>query len=276
MGIKTLLTLDEANRLFKEYGFTQISPTSDGIIDTTYIVENASAGYILKKFEEADEGQVNEERQLLEKLAACRIPVPQHLSSAGGWHLYSRLPGKSPATAAYAHLQTLGRTLARMHRCTCTQKSNRRLFEQGLVLTQLKQLRQEHYKHYIALRRLRHYQPAEDGVVHGDLFTDNVLFAKQRIGIIDFIDAGTGSFAFDLGVTALAWALRPHTPGRVRLLLQSYNQHAPKKIARESLYREIEIAAAFYSLKRICGSRASLAHKKALLQQVSRQRRGQK
>jgi hypothetical protein len=47
MGVKTALTLDQANQLFKAYDFEQIRPTMNGIIDTTYIVENSTASYIM-------------------------------------------------------------------------------------------------------------------------------------------------------------------------------------------------------------------------------------
>jgi homoserine kinase type II len=44
------------------------------------------------------------------------------------------------------------------------------------------------------------------GVIHGDLFRDNVLWHKDEIGaLLDFESASHGPFAYDLSVTALAW-----------------------------------------------------------------------
>ncbi len=51
MGVKTEITLSELNLLFPSYGFTKISPTASGIIDTTYIVHTKTNGYILKRYE---------------------------------------------------------------------------------------------------------------------------------------------------------------------------------------------------------------------------------
>ncbi|MGB5965570.1 MAG: phosphotransferase [Sulfurimonadaceae bacterium] len=274
MGVKTALTLDQANQLFKAYDFEQIQPTADGIIDTTYIVENSTASYILKKFEEADAGQIEEERRLLQKFAHCQVNVPQHLCSAKDWHLYTRLRGQTLSSVSYVHLQTLARTLSLMHRCAHASTAKQQLFEKSKTTARLNSLKSKQYKHYRELRHLQHCRPKIDGVIHGDLFLDNVLFSHQHIGIIDFIDAGEGSFAFDLGVSALAWALRGSTLGYLRLFLQSYNQHAPRKITLKELMQEIEVAAAFYTLNRIEKNSGSLAHKKALLKKTRWLKRG--
>jgi len=51
MGVKTTITLKELNELFPTYHFTELTPTTSGIIDTTYIVHAGTTGYILKKYE---------------------------------------------------------------------------------------------------------------------------------------------------------------------------------------------------------------------------------
>jgi homoserine kinase type II len=44
------------------------------------------------------------------------------------------------------------------------------------------------------------------GVVHGDLFKDNVLWNGTRVvALLDFESASHGLFAFDIMVTLLAW-----------------------------------------------------------------------
>jgi homoserine kinase type II len=47
------------------------------------------------------------------------------------------------------------------------------------------------------------------GLVHGDLFRDNVLWEKGRIAaLLDFESAHEGPFVFDLAVTILSWSFR--------------------------------------------------------------------
>lgn len=275
MGIKTALTLDEANRLFDTYRFTAIRPTTEGIIDTTYIVDDNATSYILKRFEEADAAQIALERALLARFEACDITVPQHLCSAADWHLYTRLPGRSPKSASLRQLQSLARVLAKMHRCSQGLSAPQQLIDATKISASLNRLKQNRYSHYTALRHLRFYSPQNDGLIHGDLFLDNALFNAHHVGIIDFIDAGEGSFAFDLGVTALTWAYRGSTTGRLRLFLQAYNQQAPRKIGLPTLLESLKEGAAFYTLSRMVKQSGSPAHRQALLKRSKIIQRGQ-
>jgi len=266
MGVKSALSLEKANRLFEGRRFEKLEATTDGIIDTTYIARSGASAFILKKYEEAGRERIEAERRLLERFSRCGITVPSHLASSGEWHLYSCLKGEKVTRANHLHLQSVARTLAKMHRCT--HSGHHPIFDPKETALQLRRVRAKDYSSYRRLYRLRGYRPKREGVIHGDLFVDNALFDGSRIGVIDFIDAGEGSFAFDLGVAALDWALRGRSLGYLRLFLRAYNQHAPRKITLHELTEEIKNAAAFYTLSRIDKKVRSAAHQKALLKRI--------
>ncbi len=248
MGVKTPLTLQEANTLFATYHFSRITATTHGIIDTTYIVSDQSARYILKKFEAASPRQTAAEQKLLQRLHACQISVPLRLASAQEWHLYSLLPGETLGTLNTLQTCRLGQTLAVMHRSSAHRSTERTLFDTEQIARDLERLRQKTFHYYKKFHYLQHCSFKDDGIIHGDIFLDNLLFDKNYLGVIDFIDAGDGAFLFDLAVAAAACV---NSPTKLRLLVKSYNAKTSQKITLQSLLPIMQIAADYYTLKRL-------------------------
>ncbi|MGH6961350.1 MAG: phosphotransferase, partial [Dongiaceae bacterium] len=69
------------------------------------------------------------------------------------------------------------------------------------------------------------------GVIHADLFPDNVFFLGDRLsGIIDFYFACNDSFAYDLAICLNAWCFEPDgsfNATKARLLLSAYHKVRP-------------------------------------------------
>ncbi len=69
------------------------------------------------------------------------------------------------------------------------------------------------------------------GVIHADLFPDNVFFLADRLsGLIDFYFACTDFLAYDLAVCLNAWCFEADGSFNVtkaKLLFQGYHQHRP-------------------------------------------------
>ncbi len=74
-------------------------------------------------------------------------------------------------------------------------------------------------------------QELPSGVIHADLFPDNVFFLGGKLsGIIDFYFACNDFFAYDLAICLNAWCFEPDNSFNVtkaRLLLQAYRQVRP-------------------------------------------------
>jgi homoserine kinase type II len=78
------------------------------------------------------------------------------------------------------------------------------------------------------------------GVVHADLFRDNVLFRGSDIGgVVDFYFAGADSWLFDLAVTVNDWCMAlpgELDPERLSAMLEAYSTLRPVTNAEKNLW----------------------------------------
>ena len=112
--------------------------------------------------------------------------------------------------------------------------------------------KQNFFTYYKKLQHLQNYNSKTDGLIHGDIFKDNTLFEKQKIAVLDFIDSACGSFGFDGAVCLVGFGARKNNYF-INLFLKIYNQKAPRKITKQEILCEIDMACGFYALKRIEG-----------------------
>jgi homoserine kinase type II len=95
---------------------------------------------------------------------------------------------------------------------------------------------------------------ATQGIIHGDLFRDNVLWDGGEVtAILDFEQASGGSLAYDLAVCINDWCWTG-TPeiALARALLDGYQRIRPLSASdREALPIEVRAAAARFTITRI-------------------------
>jgi homoserine kinase type II len=92
------------------------------------------------------------------------------------------------------------------------------------------------------------------GVIHGDLFRDNVLFQGDDIAaLLDFESASHGPLVFDLMVTILAWCYREaFDAALVHALLSAYVRRRPlERAERAALPVEGALACLRFATTRI-------------------------
>lgn len=244
MGVKRELTLQEAQRLFPKFSLKNLQATQDGIMDTTYLLDK----FIVKYYERDIQEQIAADTLRLKLLQAAHLRVTSLLSSNENWYLYERLEGKSPRTIGYYHIQALAHFIAKLH----MQKlpAQEEFIKKYDVEKKLLRLKRSSYSYYKKLLLLKNFHESQDGFIHGDIFKDNTIFLKEKIAVFDFIDGGSGSFAFDIAVALLSFNPKNKTSLN-RLFLSTYNQHAPKKIQLITLHEHREVASLFYALLRI-------------------------
>ena len=244
MGVITHITLEEAKKLFPSFKISSLTPTSSGIIDTTYITDE----FILKKYER--EIDMNADTKLLNSLSHS-LNVPRCIAQNGEWFLYTKLKGEQPKTIKSYHIQALARFLAKFHTQTQKMRCGSIFIENYDLQKTLYFTKRNYYFYYKKLQSLQNYKPQNDGFIHGDIFKDNTVFDKDKIGVFDFIDGGCGEFVFDVAVCLVAFDAKKHSQFFINLFLNTYNQRAPKKIKKETLVETLQTAAAFYALLRI-------------------------
>ena len=265
LGVKTQLSLSQAQALFPNRGITSLEATTRGVIDTTYRVYTNSQNYILKKYERASLLQVDEEQVLLLKLSQSSLNVPKPIESVDEWHLFSLLEGEIPHKISLQQLRSIGKFLGRFHWKLRHHPSSFRPFSQQEYRHTLAQLRKNKLLYSKRLSSLKNFPKEIDGIIHGDLFCDNSKFDGAILAVFDFIEAGNGSFAFDLGVVAMSWVARKRLSSlQLKLLLQAYNQQIKKKISLDELYTMMHYAALVYSLKRFMNPNSTLDYKEML------------
>ena len=250
MGIITSIELHEANHLFPTYNFTQITPTINGIMDTTYILQSDKSAYILKKYERTLGKKLQTEKALLCLLSAHNLNIPKRLHQNQEWYLYTKLDGKIPANIQLSHIKTLARFMAQLHNVSKNFTQAEPFLATYNIDTLLHFVKNHYFSYYKKLCSLKKVRQKQEGFIHGDIFIDNTLFEQNKIAVFDFIDGGLGEFGFDIAVALLSF--NPHNkPLYLQSFLQTYNQRAKKKITHKELQKQLTIAAKFYALLRI-------------------------
>jgi len=245
MGVKTFISLDEANKLFALHRFTKLLPTSSGIIDTTYIADN----HILKKYER--EVDVQRDTELLKILLEKGLNVATCVANSQEWYLYQKLNGVEPRVIKTYHVIALARFLSAFHSITYKKYYRKKMIDKDEINYLLDFTKKKFYSYYKKLEPLKEYNSKSEGLIHGDIFKDNTLFDRQKIAVFDFIDSACGNFAFDMAVALIGFDALKHRHYFINIFLNTYNQHAPKKVIKQELLKEIDFAQRFYALKRI-------------------------
>ena len=227
-----------------------------GIENTNYFVTTSNGRFVLTLFEKLTAGELPFYLNLMSHLARHGIPCPAPVADLHNRFLgelnskpaciVSRLSGKSVMQPTAAHCAAVGAMLGQLHsagqsfseqmpdprgpawRNDASQQVRRFLTAQDAALLESE----------IAL----HEKPMAGiprGVIHADLFRDNVLMDGERVGgLIDFYFACTGDLIYDVAITVNDWCMSAEgklDEARTRALLKAYHS------ARPFLAKEAEV-----------------------------------
>lgn len=226
---------------------------AEGVENSNYFLHTSAGSFILTLYEKrVAECDLPFFLGLMEHLVTQGVTCPQPVRNRSGMAL-GRLAGRPAVIVTFldgysvhhpepAHCAALGEALARLHIAGAgfpLQRANalsvdswRTLFtpaaaRAGEVDAGLRALVEAQ------LDELEANWPRDlpSGVIHADLFPDNVFFLGERIsGLIDFYFACVDAFAYDLAICFNAWCFDEHhvyVPERGVALLDAYRRLRP-------------------------------------------------
>ncbi len=253
-----------------------IEAIAAGSVNSNYIITCDQGRGFLRIYEEQERDGVAYEWHLLDHLNAQGIAVPQRLAGPGPGE--KRVQGKPTALFAILggdelcmqrlrrdHMHTLGKALAQVHAAAQGIGNARRgRFEakdlqkrlQGIDLEQHPELSDDVQRLLSLLREDNSLNTGDlpQGVIHGDLFRDNVRWEEGRIiAIIDWESASHGLFIYDIAVVLHAWCFRDHFDAELmQALLAGYEEIRELSAAeRHALPQVARMAALRFTITRI-------------------------
>lgn len=256
MAVYTEVGDDELEPFIASYGLGRVlscKGIAEGVENTNYLVDTERGRFILTLFEK----RTRQEDLpffigLMEHLAARGINCPLPVHSTNG-EVLRTVAGRPAVLVTFldgvwhrkpeaVHCHAVGRALAGMHiagRDFALKRKNglgpgdwRPLFDRfkdhaddiapglrAVIASELETLEAQ-WPHGLP-----------DGVVHADLFQDNVFFVGDRLsGLIDFYFACNDALAYDVAICINAWGFdtaHQFDPKRCHALLEGYNTVRP-------------------------------------------------
>lgn len=249
----------------------------EGSINTNYRLETERGRFFLRHTTARSASDLSFEASLLDHLNASRFPAPviektpdgrPFLELKGGRAvLFHYLSGEelTRAQLTEVHLERLGEELGKLHRVTNSFTGTRdNPYSREVVEGWLRALERhpDVELQKVAVELLTYLDTAERaepglqlrGVIHADLFIDNVKWLGDRISaLFDFEMACQDAYGLDVAITLNAWCFdEVYQPGLCRALIRGYQAQRrlePQEV--DALYSHAIFGAVRFTASRI-------------------------
>ena len=269
MAVFTRILRDELQSWLTDYSvgtLIDFRGIESGIENTNYFVTTSEGEFVLTLFEVLKSQELPFYLNFMAHLSNHGIPCPRPIANLQNRYLgelkhkpaslVSRLEGTSVLKPTAMHCAKVGKLLANMH---LAGKSYALSMENPRGALWRKQAAAKVWEYLSGeestlLQNELDYQEMIDvsalprGVIHADLFRDNVLFRGADIGgVIDFYFAGGDTWMFDLAVTVNDWCMASPgelDPERLLAMLDAYSKLCPVVDAEKKWWPAMLRAAA--------------------------------
>jgi len=229
MSVYTRIGREELASFLSNYQAGQLCDykgIQSGIENTNYFVDTSTGKFVLTIFEHHTKEELPFFLDLTAFLSEHAIPCAHPKADISGAYLgelkgkpaalVAKLAGKSLEQPRIIHCQSVGQVLAKLHNAGQQFPQTRanprgphwwhetaKILDGHLTVADQELLEDELY--FQKQFRLSHLPR---GIIHADLFRDNVLFDGDALGgLIDFYYACTDVLLFDLAITVNDWCV---------------------------------------------------------------------
>jgi homoserine kinase type II len=252
MAVFTSVSEAELASWLRDYSLGQLlelQGIASGIENTNYFVTTSNGRFVLTLFEILTGDELPFYLNLMAHLARHGIPCPNPMANRNNQFLgvlkdkpaciVSRLNGKSTTSPNNMQCAAIGAMLGQMH--IAGQSFSQvmpnprgpawRISTIPKVLPFLDAQQEALLKSEGALHSQQDWTSLPQGVIHADLFRDNVLLEENRVGgLIDFYFACSDALLYDLAITVNDWCMKADSTldtSKTQTLLRAYHAVRP-------------------------------------------------
>jgi homoserine kinase type II len=281
MAVYTDMDKRELTEIVEDYGLVKlngVTGVASGSVNTNYLLDTARGKHLVRVDEVKGELDVKRELDLLLFLRKHGFPCPQPLADRKGRYyrevggqclsVYRWLDGRTivPERLTMAQLEAIGRVLADLHSIGKSYKKgidNRFSYERIADLWgEVRDRLPAYFRRIVRTLDdetdyLQHYleNKLPKGIIHGDLFTDNLLMKGEKVvAVLDFEAACRGKFIFDLAtaVNALCFVSTGYELKRFEALVAGYESLRALSLAEwDAFPNELRLSALRFTVTRL-------------------------
>ena len=229
MSVYTTVTPDDLRRWLQDYAvgdLIELRGIAAGIENTNYFVTTSGGRFVLTLFEKLTAPELPFYLNLMAHLAEHGIPCPHPVANRAGCYLgelngkpaalVARLEGREWPRPQRRQCAAVGAMLAQLHlagqsyAATMDNPRGPKWWKAALpdVLPFVSADEAALLREEVRFQSLYRFSDLPRGVIHADLFRDNVLFAGDRVGgVIDFYFACTDALLYDVAITVNDWCI---------------------------------------------------------------------